>query len=90
MKQTIRNTVQSERIEGPLCARNGRLQYLHALIFRDEFSLHSHADALKSSGAFFGVMDREKALRPQKRAEGPCGGADKHCYVKRECPGCCA
>ena len=29
----------------------------------------------------------ETAVRPQNRAEGPCGGAGKHCYVKNGMPG---
>ena len=49
-------------------------------------SVHSHADALKSSGAFFRNMDRvkvpETAISPQNGAEGPCGGAAKRCYGK--------
>jgi len=44
-------------------------------------SVHSHADAQKSSGTFFRDMDRgkvpETSLRPQKRAEGLYGGAAK-------------
>jgi hypothetical protein len=46
--------------------------------------VHSHAVAQKSSGAFFRDMVRKGAgngLRPQKRAEGACGGAGKGCYV---------
>ncbi|GJL34479.1 hypothetical protein TUM17576_12990 [Enterobacter hormaechei] len=35
MKQTIRNTVQSERIEGPLCAKGGRDQN-HPLLNKGE------------------------------------------------------
>jgi len=49
-------------------------------------SVHSHAHAPKSSGAFFSVWDRERvpetARMPQDRAEGLYGGAAKRCYGK--------
>jgi len=53
---------------------------LHALIFEEELSLRSHADAPKSSGAFFtvwtGKVPETAGLR-QKRAEELYRGAAK-------------
>ena len=52
---------------------------------RQGISVHSHADAQKSSGTFFGVFPGkvpEIGMRPQKRAESVLGGTDKGCYGK--------
>ena len=48
-------------------------------------SVHSHADAQKSSGTFSGFSPGkvpEIGMRPQKRAESVLGGTDKGCYGK--------
>lgn len=81
----------SAQLASPSCAKSGRFQHLHALIPGGQISLHNHAEAPKPSGAFFGVLNREKvpetARQRQKRAEGACGGAGKRCYVKSVMPG---
>jgi len=64
-------------VNGPLCARSGRFQHLHAIIFREQISLHAHADVPKSSGAFFPDMDRNNPL-----VIGSRGGRRQTYYVE--------
>ena len=82
----IAHSGPSAQLASPPCAKSGRFQHLHALIRGGQISLHNHAEAPKPSGAFFGVLNREKVpetARPrQKRAEGLSGGAAKKCYGK--------
>jgi len=52
-------------VYGSLCAKSGRFQQLLALILEEQISPDRHADAPKSSGAFFHDMDRENPLVPE-------------------------
>lgn len=72
------------------CARNMPLVTTFARNRAPFTSMHSHAAAPELSGSLFRVYDGVKvplsARSPQKRAEGLCGGAAKHCYVKSVMP----